>query len=45
VTQDNVDQLPGEISLVLAVEDLLDEGEPGHYGVKSGATGLMPPLP
>jgi len=45
VTQDNVDQLPGEISLVLAVEDLLDEGEPGHYGVKSGAAGLMPPLP
>jgi hypothetical protein len=45
VTQDNVDQLPGEISLVLAVEDLLDEGEPGHYGVKSGAARLMPPLP
>lgn len=45
VTQDNVDQLPGEISLILAVEDLLEEGEPGHYGVKPGAAQLMAPLP
>lgn len=45
VTQDNVDELPGEISLILAVEDLLEEGVPGHYGVKAGASRLMPPLP
>jgi len=44
VTQDNVEQVPGGISLVLAIEDLLELGEPGHYGVKSGARRLVPPL-
>lgn len=44
VTQDNVDQIPGEVSLVLALEDLMELGEPGHYGIKSGAGQLVPPL-
>lgn len=44
VTQDNLDQVPGEVSLVLAIEDLLELGEPGHYGVKPGARRLVPPL-
>lgn len=44
VTQDNVDGTPGGISLVLALEALLEEGEPGHYGVKGGASQLMAPL-
>ena len=43
-TQDNVDQLPGQIGLVLAIEDLL-QGDPGHYGVKSGASRAFPELP
>jgi hypothetical protein len=43
VTQDNVDQLPGEVGLVLALEDLMVFGEPGHYGVKDGASTLIPP--
>ena len=42
-TQDNVDQLPGQIGLALAVEDLL-LGSPGHYGVKDGATRPFPAL-
>jgi copper transport outer membrane protein MctB len=41
-TQDNVDQLSGEVGLVLAVEDLLN-GSAGHYGVKDGADGVIPP--
>lgn len=44
VTQDNVDQVPGEVSLVLAIEDLLELEQPGHYGVKPGALRLVPPL-
>jgi hypothetical protein len=40
-TQDNVDQLPGQVGLVLALEDLL-RGIPGHYGVKDGADGPIP---
>lgn len=43
VTQDNVDELPGEVGLVLGLENLLTEGEPGHYGVKAGASELLPP--
>jgi Copper transport outer membrane protein, MctB len=43
-TQDNVDQTPGQIGLILALEDLLD-GAPGHYGIKEGASGgLLPDL-
>ncbi|MDQ4005293.1 MAG: copper transporter [Actinomycetota bacterium] len=40
-TQDNVDQVPGQIGLALAVEDLL-QGTPGHYGIKDGATRPIP---
>jgi hypothetical protein len=45
VTQDNVDQLVGEVGLVLGVEQLMELGEPGHYGSKDGATGLIPAPP
>lgn len=38
VTQDNVDELAGEVGLVLALEDLVLFGEAGHYGVKEGAS-------
>jgi Copper transport outer membrane protein, MctB len=41
-TQDNVDQVPGQAGLVLGVQDLL-RGSPGHYGVKDGASELLPP--
>jgi Copper transport outer membrane protein, MctB len=41
-TQDNVDQVPGQAGLVLGVQDLL-RGSPGHYGVKDGTSGLLPP--
>jgi hypothetical protein len=42
VTQDNVDQLPGELAFVLALENLVTERRPGHYGVKDGADRLIP---
>jgi hypothetical protein len=42
-TQDNVDLLPGQIGLVVAVEDLF-LGAAGHYGVKDGATRPLPEL-
>lgn len=41
-TQDNVDQLPGELGFVLAMEDLVVERRAGHYGVKEGADRLIP---
>jgi hypothetical protein len=44
VTQDNVDQVPGKIGLVLALDDLLLRGVAGHYGAKEGATSAFPPL-
>jgi hypothetical protein len=43
VTQDNVDQVPGEVGLVMALQDLLANGQGGHYGVKGGAAGPIPP--
>jgi copper transport outer membrane protein MctB len=43
-TQDNVDQLPGQIGLILALEGLL-QGDPGHYGVKDGASRALPEIP
>jgi hypothetical protein len=43
VTQDNVDRIPGEVGLVLALRALLINGEGGHYGVKGGASGSIPP--
>jgi hypothetical protein len=45
VTQDNVDQVPGKIGLVLALDDLLLRGVAGHYGVKDGASSVLPPPP
>lgn len=42
-TQDNVDQLPGQVGLALALEGLL-LGEPGHYGVKEGSSQFLPDL-
>lgn len=42
-TQDNVDELPGQVGLALALEDLL-AGEAGHYGVKEGASQPLPDL-
>lgn len=43
-TQDNVDQMAGQIGLVLALEDLIG-GVAGHYGVKDGASRVIPELP
>jgi hypothetical protein len=42
-TQDNVDQRPGQIGIVLALEDLA-RGVGGHYGTEDGATGVVPPV-
>lgn len=42
-TQDNVDHPAGQIGLVLALEDLL-QGDPGHYGVKGGASRPLPEI-
>ncbi len=42
-TQDNLDQMPGQIGMVVAIEDLVD-GVAGHYGVKDGATRPFPEL-
>jgi hypothetical protein len=43
VTQDNVDQVPGRIGLVLALDDLMLQGVAGHYGFKDGASSALPP--
>jgi len=43
VTQDNVDRIPGEVGLVLGLQALLTNGQGGHYGVKGGASGSIPP--
>lgn len=43
VTQDNVDQLPGEIGFVMGLRDLVVEGRGGNYGVKDGADDVIPP--
>lgn len=45
VTQDNVDQLPGMFGLVLGLDKLLELGQGGHFGVKDGASGVIPPPP
>jgi hypothetical protein len=42
VTQDNVDMIPGEVGLVMALGELLTDGRGGHYGVKDGASGPIP---
>ncbi|KAF1086515.1 hypothetical protein SPSYN_00234 [Sporotomaculum syntrophicum] len=38
-TVDNIDTIPGQMAMVLALS-----GQPGHYGVKSTAQKLMPDL-
>ena len=38
-TVDNVETVPGQLALVMCIA-----GKPGHYGVKSTAKELMPPL-
>ncbi|HEX2089871.1 MAG TPA: copper transporter [Actinomycetota bacterium] len=43
VTVDNADTMPGRIAVVLGLRDLLQEpGRGGHFGVKGGASGLIP---
>lgn len=42
-TQDNVDHPAGQVGLVLAVDGLL-QGDPGHYGVKDGASRALPEI-
>lgn len=42
VTQDNVDQVPGQIGLVLGLDDLLLGQAGGNYGVKDGASSVIP---
>jgi hypothetical protein len=42
-TQDNVDQRPGQIGIVLALEDLA-RGVAGHYGTEDGTDGVVPPV-
>lgn len=42
VTLDNVDQTPGKVGLVLALDLLVSEGRGGDYGVKGGADRLIP---
>jgi hypothetical protein len=43
VTVDNADQIPGRVAIVFGLRDLL--GSPskgGDYGVKDGASGIIP---
>ena len=42
-TQDNVDQLPGQVGIVIALEDLA-RGVAGHYGTQDGASSVVPPV-
>ncbi len=44
VTQDSVDRTFGEIGLILALEALVERGEGGHYGVKAGASQVIPAI-
>lgn len=44
VTLDNADRLQGAVALILAAEDLLEDGRAGHYGVKPGAAAILPPF-
>ncbi len=39
-TVDNIDMVPGQVSLVLAIS-----GKPGNYGIKSTSRNLMPVFP
>jgi copper transport outer membrane protein MctB len=43
VTVDNADQIPGRVAIVFGLRDLLGSpGKGGDYGVKDGASGIMP---
>jgi hypothetical protein len=43
VTVDNADQIPGRVAIVLGLRDLLaSPGRGGDYGVKDGASGILP---
>jgi hypothetical protein len=43
VTVDNADQVPGRAALVLGLRDLLSSpGSGGDYGIKAGASSLLP---
>ena len=45
VTVDNADQTPGKVALVFGLRDLLaSPGNGGDYGVKDGASSLIPNL-
>lgn len=39
---DNVDQVPGQVALVMALAEQLAGRPPGHYGTGSGAVSLLP---
>lgn len=44
VTVDNADVIPGRVAVVLGLQDILvTPGRGGHYGVKEGASDLLPP--
>ncbi len=43
VTVDNGDEVPGQVALVLGLANLLEDGQGGDYGIKRGASGLIPP--
>lgn len=43
VTVDNTDQIPGRVAMVFGLRDLLaSPGKGGDYGVKDGASGILP---
>lgn len=42
VTVDNIDQLPGQVAMVLGLEDLIQTGAGGDYGDKCGSCTLLP---
>jgi copper transport outer membrane protein MctB len=43
VTVDNTDQIPGRVAVVFGLRDLLaTPGKGGDYGVKDGASGILP---
>lgn len=43
VTVDNADQVPGRVAIILGLRDLLESpAKGGDYGIKEGASGLLP---
>ena len=43
LTVDDADEAAGEVSLVIGLEQLIETGQPGHYGVKDGVELLPEP--